>query len=234
MAQNWAACSGRCKAEQPGADGTYGPPRLRPAPANARAICTTTPHTSANEKLMKPPGLEAATSRPSGARGQDGPIAMRSSWGMRQAIRAAPARQARPPETTENWGPARAATAPDSASPRRGPPVTTAMWIAASRPRSPSGTVSCRIALRNTAEMTSAAPATASRTSASGNQHGTTLPANAADPAGRERPQQRTSPWRGVQQPDRARAAVEHPGPQRREQRPRHAEDHRVQVDEEG
>ena len=51
--------------------------------------------------------------------------------------------------------------APPSKSPRRGPPVTTKMFNDASRPRRPSGTVSCCTVLRNTAEMTSAPPAIA-------------------------------------------------------------------------
>ena len=41
------------------------------------------------------------------------------------------------------------------------------MWIADSRPRSESGTESCRMVLLNTALMTSAAPATARKSSAS-------------------------------------------------------------------
>ena len=40
---------------------------------------------------------------------------------------AAPTMQARPPETTENSMLVSVATAPDSMSPRRGPPCTTAI-----------------------------------------------------------------------------------------------------------
>ena len=78
--------------------------------------------------------------------------------------------QASPPEITEVTGLKAAATAPDSASPIRGPPVTTAICTPISRPRRASGTLSWRIVLRNTAEMTSAQPATASSTSAAGSQ----------------------------------------------------------------
>ncbi len=43
----------------------------------------------------------------------------------------------------------------------RGPPATTVMWIPEMRPRRSSGTVAWRIVDRNTAEITSAPPATA-------------------------------------------------------------------------
>ena len=45
----------------------------------------------------------------------------------------APMMQARPPETTEICGVVTEATAPASKSPRRGPPLTTAMWMDDSR-----------------------------------------------------------------------------------------------------
>src|SRR5947199_328324 len=80
-----------------------------------------------------------------------------------------PAMHASPPDTTDTRGDARAATAPASASPNRGPPVTTAMWMADNRPRSASGTVTWRMVLRNTAETMSAAPAKASSSRATGN-----------------------------------------------------------------
>ena len=41
----------------------------------------------------------------------------------------APTMQASPPETTENSMLVAVATAPDSMSPRRGPPWTTAIWM---------------------------------------------------------------------------------------------------------
>ena len=47
---------------------------------------------------------------------------------MQRPMSTAPAMQANPPETTENVGDVRPATKPASASPTRGPPVTTAMW----------------------------------------------------------------------------------------------------------
>ena len=54
---------------------------------------------------------------------------------------------------------------PVSASPRRGPPATTAKNVPDSRPWRCSGTARCCTAWRNTAETTSAAPARASRVS---------------------------------------------------------------------
>ncbi len=46
---------------------------------------------------------------------------------MSAPMTAAPAMQASPPETTENSTLVTVATAPDSMSPRRGPPCTTAI-----------------------------------------------------------------------------------------------------------
>jgi hypothetical protein len=56
--------------------------------------------------------------------------------------------------------------APDSASPIRGAPATAAICMPIARPRSSSGAPSWRIVPWNTAEMTSAQPATASGYSA--------------------------------------------------------------------
>ena len=50
---------------------------------------------------------------------------------------------------------------PASKSPSRTPPATTRMFSALSRPRSESGTIICCDEERNTAEITSAAPAVA-------------------------------------------------------------------------
>ena len=69
--------------------------------------------------------------------------------------------QAMPPETMENSVEVKLATTPDSTSPRRGPPVTTAIWIDEIRLRYSSVMAFCRIVLRRTVEMTSIAPATA-------------------------------------------------------------------------
>jgi hypothetical protein len=89
--------------------------------------------------------------------------------------------QARPPETTEKVSLLKpVATAPDSRSPIRGPPATTAICTPASRPRSSSGTASWTIVLRNTAEITSAQPAAASSTSAAGSQRTSPKPVMAA------------------------------------------------------
>jgi len=81
--------------------------------------------------------------------------------------------QASPPETTDTVSPKAFATAPASRSPSRGPPATTAVCTPISRPRIPSGPANWMIVLRNTAENTSAAPATASSSRASGSQRAT-------------------------------------------------------------
>jgi hypothetical protein len=90
--------------------------------------------------------------------------------GSRQAISSAPATQASPPETTDTVSPKAVATAPASRSPRRGPPATTAICTPIRRPRIPSGPANWMIVLRNTADSTSAQPATASSSRASGSQ----------------------------------------------------------------
>jgi hypothetical protein len=84
--------------------------------------------------------------------------------------------QIRPPDTTDVCTDVSRATVPASRSPTRGPPVTTAMWSDAIRPRIRSGASCCMIVLRNTAETTSAAPATASRSSANQNRSPGTSP----------------------------------------------------------
>ena len=58
------------------------------------------------------------------------------------------------------------ATVPDSMSPSRGPPWTTAIWMEDRRLRKRSGMVVCKMVLRSTAETTSAHPATPSSTRA--------------------------------------------------------------------
>src|ERR1700761_108084 len=79
---------------------------------------------------------------------------------------ATPARHNSPPETTENRGPAAPATAPDSRSPTRGPPVTTRLNTEDLRPRIRSGVTVWLMVERHTALTESAAPATASRAAA--------------------------------------------------------------------
>ena len=78
--------------------------------------------------------------------------------------------QASPPDTTDTVSPKAVATAPDSRSPSRGPPATTAICTPMSRPRIPSGPANWTMVFRKTAERTSAHPATASSTKASGSQ----------------------------------------------------------------
>ena len=61
------------------------------------------------------------------APGLEGVVAGEAS-ACSHATSATPTRQPSPPETTEICGVDNAATAPASKSPRRGPPVTTAVW----------------------------------------------------------------------------------------------------------
>ena len=74
--------------------------------------------------------------------------------------------QATPPVMTLTGALKAAATSPASTSPSFGPPVTTMKNTAPSRPRRWSGTVTCRIVERKIALTTSAAPASARKTSA--------------------------------------------------------------------
>ena len=97
------------------------------------------------------------------------PMVWRASWGNQRAMTPTPIRHSTPPETTANCGLIRVATTAASMSPRRGPLVTTRMWIDITRPRSSSGVSSWTRVERKTAENTSAAPATARKKSASGN-----------------------------------------------------------------
>ena len=176
--------------------------------------------------------------------------------------RAAPGSGARPrpgppgrgsrPRRTENCGPAIAATAAASASPRRGPLVTTRMWIEATRPRSSSGVSSWTIAERSTALKTSAAPARARKKSASAKLQAERPKAVIARPQAATatitaRPGWRIRPTqpdkRGAdegarcrrrgQEPDARRADAEDVERERREERRRHPEDHRHEVDDE-
>ena len=89
--------------------------------------------------------------------------------------------QIRPPDTTDVWTDVALATSPASTSPTRGPLVTTAMCSADMRPRKLSGVTCCMIVLRNTAEITSAAPAAARSRSASQNMLPGTKPKTAID-----------------------------------------------------
>src|SRR5262249_20940185 len=97
------------------------------------------------------------------------PTRQRRNWGTAAPSTRTPPTHARPPSTTEAIGVSRTATMPDSKSPRRGPPVTTRMWMPGSRPRRSSGTESLSIDPRNTAETTPPPPATARNSSASHN-----------------------------------------------------------------
>ena len=102
------------------------------------------------------------------------------------------------------------ATTLASASPMRGPAVTTRMWIDDTRPRSASGVRICTIELRSTALMTSAPADSARNSSASGklnvdspnptiaeaphrdrDQHGATRPAHGRRPPAEHRAEHR-------------------------------------------
>ena len=162
--------------------------------------------------------------------------------------RAPPATHARPPDTTETAGVAAAATAPASTSPRRGPPVTTAMLTAESRPRSRSGTSAAGSCCgtpptprrRPPPPPGGTAPAAATREPehGDGQPHTTTATSTArpwrrtADPAGGQGARPGARARRGVQQPDRPRPPPNSSGAELREQRPGHAEHHGVDVDE--
>ena len=177
----------------------------------------------------------------------------RRGGGRRAAARrsrAAPTMQARPPETTENSMLVSVATAPDSMSPRRGPPCTTAIWMEDMRLRKRSGMELCSMVLRRTAEMTSAHPATAKRTRATQrvsanpnsamaapqtqhrHDHRPTLPAQVGDPPRGHGPDQRADARRGVEEAQGDGAAPEDRARHGREERPRHAEHHGVDVDQ--
>ncbi len=118
------------------------------------------------------------------------------------------------------------------------------------RLRKRSGTVLWSMVLRSTAEITSAHPATASRTRPT--QSTSTSPKSAmaapqtqtatitaqpwrrrwVDPPGRQRADEGARAGRGVEEPEGDRAAAEDRAGHGREQRPRHAEHHGVDVDQ--
>ena len=159
-----------------------------------------------------------------------------------------PTRHARPPDTTETCTPPRAATAPASASPSLGPPVTTAVCTAFKRPLSASGANRWSIVPRNTAEMTSAAPASASSGSDAakpgretesrdrpspdrdGHEDRTALTRDAAHPAGEDRTDQGARSRSCVQEADGGRPPVQPDEPDRREKGAGHPEDHGVEI----
>ena len=138
-------------------------------------------------------------------------------------------------------------------SPSRGPLVTTRMWIDMTRPRRWSGVSSWTSVERNTAEKTSAAPARARHRSASGNDTVTSPKAVIASPQagdgergspGRsartdltqpEKSAPRNAPAAGAAaiSPNPAGTGLEHVEGEDREERRRHPEDHRVEVDHE-
>ena len=102
---------------------------------------------------------------------------------------------ASPPVMTLIVGENQVATSPASTSPSLGPPVTTKEKMPHSRPRSRSGTMTCRIVDRKIALTTSAAPAIARKNRASG-RFDPTRP-NAAIAAPHPATAQITaSPWR--------------------------------------
>ena len=155
-----------------------------------------------------------------------------------------------PPETIENSVEVRLATAPDSKSPSRGPPVTTAIWIAEMRLRYSSVIEVCKMVLRSTVEMTSIAPATARQTRPTQRTvHETeerhddapreddqddqsAPPRHPIHPAGEDRHDQCARARGGVEQAEDLGTAVVHVLRHRGEERSRQPEDHGVEVDE--
>ena len=83
-------------------------------------------------------------------------------------MRKVPSTARIPPDTTENCSLDAEATTPALRSPRRGPLLTTATCTPEIRPRRYSGTVNWTMVPLNTADTTSAAPATARRARATG------------------------------------------------------------------
>ena len=126
------------------------------------------------------------------------------------------------------------------------------MWIPDSRPRSASGTVAWRMVDRNTAETTSAPPATAEEHQRdrdpvpdepeSGDRHpphddrhhdGAALAHDAMHPAARERGHDRARRHRREQDSGQLGSGVELGPGEHREQHPRHPEHHRDEIDDE-
>ena len=158
--------------------------------------------------------------------------------------------QAIPPATQEKVAPATAAVAPARRSPSRGPPATTTMKTPCSRPRISSGAYTCRIVCRKTAETRSARagdgeqrdreperpgqPGQRHRRAPGDDRDGQrdALPADPADPARGQAAEHRADRDRGEQPADRLLAAEPGLG-HLREQRARHREDHRDDVDHE-
>ena len=142
-------------------------------------------------------------------------------------------------------------TEPDSTSPSRGPLVTTSVKTDDIRPRRWSGVTDWLIDERQTALTLSAAPASASSAAATHSEPATPAsaiasaprddrpdddpaqPARVRQPAGRQRRDRRAGRDRGVQQARPAGARVVDADRQHREQRARHPEGHRQQVDRE-
>jgi len=217
--------------------------------SDGEAVSTSRDMTSETVRVLAPSAMRHPFIGRFGAliRVYEGPIT--DQLGARRTMAAAPRMQAHPPETTEKRGDVSAATAPASASPRRGPPVTTAMCTAVSRPRRASGTLSWRMVLRKTAEMTSAAPpAPASRArgaaSSRARRRRSPLPTRARPtpppgpdgsrgrPPGEERARRAPAPGAAYSSPTvvapRRRPSGPAPGTARG-----HAEDHGVEVDDE-
>ena len=187
--------------------------------------------------------------RPARCAARTSSASKRASAGKAATTTATPAMQARPPEVTEKRGLVSPATVPDSTSPSRGPLVTTSEKTDDMRPRIASGVTIWLIELRHTALTLSAAPAIASSTAAGHSErddaHERDRGAPHDDRPDDDHPQppRVLDPPRGQRGDGRARrhGGVEQPGPlgaravdadrEHGEQRARHAEGHRDEVD---
>ena len=203
------------------------------------------------------PGDSVSGGRPGTSPGEtvtrrraDGASRSGAAPGNASAQASVPTTQRIPPETTEKRRLVSDATMPASRLPSAGVLATCANSIPPSRPRISSGVTVSTIVERNTALTWSAAPATASSTQRDperrreaergdgdsparrGEDDGESLAAHAHHPAGDERRGERADRRRREEIADRC-GVLEDVLRERREQRGRHAEDHRDRVDEE-
>ena len=165
-----------------------------------------------------------------------------------------PSTQRIPPDTTANCGPMSAATTAASMSPSRGPLVTTRMWIDMTRPRRRVRRLELdERRAEDRREDVRGAGERRGQKSASGNetvtspkavmarpQHGDGERGSPARSAGPPRPSPRSSAPRNAPAAGAAASSPKPAGPgledverEDREERRRHPEDHRVEVDHE-
>ena len=158
--------------------------------------------------------------------------------------------QAMPPETMENSVEVKFATTPDSTSPRRGPPVTTAIWIDEIRLRN-SSVMACLqdgVAQHRRDDVHRPGDAETDEShdhdvhqSEQGHRRAPgdddqrdqpPLAAHAGDPSGDDRHEEGPGAGSGVEQAEGPRSAVIQRERDGRKERPRESEDHGVEVDQ--